>query len=110
MMTYLARLWRGDIGLACTYWVWGVNVASLGMGLGVLLGGGFSGLSALVVVWFFLYPACLIFIAVAVWRSGSKNAGSRVWVWLARFIVVTAPFRVLVDLGSVGTLMGDMGL
>ena len=53
MMTYLARLWRGDIALACTYWVWGVNVASLGMALGVLLGGGFSGLSALVVVWFF---------------------------------------------------------
>jgi hypothetical protein len=103
MMSYLGRLWRGDVGLACTYWVWGVLVVGIGIGAGGIFVAGLSGIPALAILWFVVYPASLIFMAVAVWRSSSKYAGPRVWVWLARFIIITAPFRLLASLGSLGT-------
>lgn len=86
-MSSAPSLWRGDRGLACTFWISGV------------LGGG-----ALVV--FFLFAAqatdsiiigligflavwgWLIFAGVSIWRAAARYEGSPLWAALARIAVV----------------------
>jgi hypothetical protein len=93
----VARLWRGEIGLARTYWLWGVVV---GGGVGLILGVGAAivGVSTGTRFPFALDQAFSIiwtpFIAVAIWRSAGNYKGRTIWKVLAR---INAVFGLLMS-------------
>ena len=86
-------LWRGDISLAKTYWLFGVVVGicfaitfafiefqssglSEGFGPVVIIG---------LILFYFIYA---IFINIAIWRSASKYQGPKRWAILAKIMVI----------------------
>lgn len=95
---YITRLWRGQISLDMTYWVWGV------------LFGGFlrrvletlsllytsartpGSISAFEVLSFVYYG----YISVAIWRSSGRYPGRRIWIVLARLSVVLGVIFTLI--------------
>jgi hypothetical protein len=90
-MDTLRRLWRGDVGLARTYWLWGFVIS--GIGGGVL--GGVAGVAAVAtgdhlifLIVFILAIIWGIFMSVAVWRSAGNYKGKQRWANLARLAVV----------------------
>jgi alpha/beta superfamily hydrolase len=94
-MSYLAKLWRGEIGLAITYWLWGVLIVGLGIGIAGLVAAAAAGSGAVFLIWLVLYVVSLGFVVVAIWRSAGHYTGPRIWVWLARIVCVLAVFRLL---------------
>ena len=91
-------LWRGNIPLAKTYWVYGfltnlVLLALFALAM-VLLPGPLL----------FLPPAAYlayhVIIMVAIWRSAGRYTGKRVWAEMARISVAASLARSLVALVS----------
>lgn len=83
---FIANLWKGDFGLAMTYWVYGV----LG---GIVWAVGILTLNAeresdLEKVIFFLMGTYYFIIYVGIWQAANKFTGSKVWAVLAKFVVV----------------------
>lgn len=96
-MDSVRRLWRGELPLATTYWVFGVLLGGVGSCLGwaviarrltplYLAGRGY----ALGVIYAFVLVAILygIFVSVAIWRSANKYTRPRRWQGLAKSGVV----------------------
>lgn len=90
----LENLFDGDLGLAMTYWVYGV----LG---GILWGVGIAALKPdpegdlIKLVW--LLFACYYFVVyVGIWQAADKFVGNKVWAILAKFtiIVVVLPLAI----------------
>jgi hypothetical protein len=83
---FVAKLWKGNFGLAMTYWVYGV----LG---GIVWSVSILALNAekesdLEKFIFFLMGAYYFVIYVGIWQSANKFTGSKVWAVLAKFVVV----------------------
>jgi len=82
---YALRLWRGQISLPVTYWVWGIGgkvvfrFAGRAMGEAPML---------LLLPFVAVAATYEIVILVAVWRSAGNHPGSPVWAALARLAVV----------------------
>jgi hypothetical protein len=89
---WLARLWRGEISLPVTFWLWGVlgnrlvfaAVAPVFEGARnpVVILGAFAG-----------YLAYAALVSVAVWRSARRYTGPRVWRDSARLSVALGILR-----------------
>jgi hypothetical protein len=92
-MDSVRRLWRGELPLATTYWVFGVLLGGVGSCLGwaviarrltplFLAGRGYG----LLVLYTFVLGASLygLFISVATWRSANRYTGPRRWQVLAK--------------------------
>jgi hypothetical protein len=92
---FFVRLFKGDISLPVTYWVFGVLIGGVGFWIvlevielnyatiatsssGIWLTQGFY--------WFII--ACSLYILIAIWRSAGKYSGKAVWAILARVAVV----------------------
>ncbi len=100
-MSFIDRLWRGKIGLALTYWAFGIALPLALLAVFALLGVYFewrggrppSGAAAfplaemLVVGYFLCFIAALVFVAVAVWRSAGRYRGPWHWPVLARLSI-----------------------
>lgn len=88
-------LWRGDVSLVKTYWLFGVLVGvcyfmvfayieyqssglSEGLGPAFIIG---------LMVSYFLY---VMFINIAIWRSASKYRGPKYWAILAKVMVLVS--------------------
>jgi len=105
----LARLWRGEIGLARTYWLWG---ALIGGGIGAILGASSGIIGALTHsrLPFAVNQAFFIiwtpFISVAVWRSAGNYKGRAIWKVLARIGAVLGILLVAVILISLFLRVG----
>lgn len=82
----LEDLWNGNLGLAMTYWVYGV----LG---GIVWGVAITALAPepetklIKLVWF-AFAAYYLVVYVGVWQAANKFVGSKVWAILAKFAVV----------------------
>lgn len=81
----LENLWEGNLGLAVTYWVYGV----LG---GFVWGVGIYALepdpkSDLQIVLFFLTGYYFV-VYVGIWRAANKYHGNKAWAILAKFVVI----------------------
>lgn len=88
---YLRRLWRGEIPLAETYWIWGVACSLIQRVLVHVI-------KPPPVIDFMLFPfviAYSAFIWVAIWRSSGHYAGPRIWTQLARVAVAGGIVMVL---------------
>jgi hypothetical protein len=88
----LRRLWRGEVSLVETYWVWGVAVNVL-LTLVLMLTGTAVPVIALLALIF--AASYLPFIAVAIWRSADRYQGPAIWPVLARTVVIIRIVRFL---------------
>jgi hypothetical protein len=90
----LENLWEGNLGLAMTYWVYGV----LG---GIVWGVGISALKPdpegdLVKLVWLLFTCYYFVIYVGIWQAANKYVGSKIWAILAKFaiIIVVLPIAI----------------
>ena len=90
---YLTRLWRGQIPLGMTYWVWGVLLNAFMRNLLI------QGATTPYRVTYFVYYA---FIMVAIWRSAGRYQGRRIWMMLARVSVILGVVFTLLVLFNTG--------
>ena len=90
--TVLTKLWRGDLGLAKSYWLWGIAVCSiLGIALN-LINPAPGTLPARILM--LIIMAYVAFVSIGIWRASDRYQGSRVWWALARLGVVINWFCV----------------
>lgn len=76
----IRNVWRGDAGLALTYWVYGVlGGAVLGIPLAFVTPG-----SALAIIEVFCLVTFLIWVNVGIWRAAGKYKGPKIWSFLSR--------------------------
>lgn len=92
---YLIRLFRGEIPLVITYWVFGVLIGGLSFRLGNwYLSNNFVEIirspagSNLVQTFSWVSIGFSVFILIAIWRSAARYQGRAVWKYLARLVVI----------------------
>ena len=107
------RLFRGDVSLPVTYWVFGVLIGGLGSSIVTevvefnyvhLAATWFGSLLVKGVYWCLL--AYSVFILIAVWRSAGNYQGKQVWAGLAR-VVVALSFASVAGGAAVGLQEGS---
>jgi len=92
----IARVWRGEEGLARTFWGWGFAVNVALKGVSMLL---FSHRAAAAMLAFLVFMlAYQVFISVAIWRSADRYDGYRGWAFLARLVVVLGVLQTVASL------------
>lgn len=90
----IVNLWKGNLGLAITYWVYGVlggvvwAVAILALDLKKD-----SSTANLVIVFMAIY---YFYVYVGIWRAASKYRGNRLWEILAKFVVVITVLPIII--------------
>lgn len=94
-MTLVRNLWRGDVSLVKTYWIYGVVVGICFAIVFAFIEYQSSGLHAglgpvFILGLIFCYFVYTSFINVAVWRSAGKYPGPRRWARLARIMVLVS--------------------
>ncbi|BDQ33677.1 hypothetical protein [Pseudodesulfovibrio portus] len=100
-MGLIKRLWRGEVDLARTFWVFGFTVGVLFRGAGLLLAVlaekniGFAAVLLSFGVFLIVYQ---VFISVAVWRSADRYQGYRGWAFLAKAMVVLGVVQLIAGL------------
>jgi hypothetical protein len=92
----LGRLWRGDVPLRITYWVYGVltNFVWL-VFIAFATAANSPSLLLLLVALSLTY---YVFIVVAIWRSAGRYAGNRIWGDLARATLALGLIRTVANL------------
>ena len=83
VMDVIARVWRGEGGLARTYWGWGF-LGSIVLGASLSLFPPGSPIALLALAFAIAY---LVWVYVGIWRSASQYKGPAVWAALAKFVV-----------------------
>ena len=108
-MSWLKQLWRGELSLSNTFWLFGVFGAFLLLPLLVFVLSKPLGLvfpymdiyamnepagAAIFIAWIVYY----IFALVAIWRSAGNYQGKKVWAILARIYVGVYSFGLAIQL------------
>ena len=110
MNNVFVALWRGDVPLVQTYWLWGALVVFLFKlpllwtedsltnveTVSLTYSGFLVGYSLVVIFYGF-------FISVAIWRSAGKYPGPRKWYYLAR---IASFYSFLSSIKSLAELLG----
>lgn len=94
-MQLIRSVWRGEVRLWATYWLWGVagNMTFvLVLAVLALLGGAASELW-LWAVWL-VSLAWFVFVFGAIWRAAGRHRGPRIWAVLARLGVCLGIVRM----------------
>ncbi len=105
-MELLRQLWRGNISLARTFWLYYFGVAILfKVGDKILTDGLFSSMTVLDYLIIYLIIGIqviyFVFILIAVWRSATKYKGSVVWAALAKLGVIIGTINLISQIQSV---------
>lgn len=103
-MNLIKRLWRGEIPLWKTFWLYGVLLPIV---VSIL----YPILLTIVVHFIFIYIAYIftlgilgliysVIIFVAIWGSAGKYEGDKIWAWLSKILVIfmAAIFLLVVSL------------
>ena len=87
-MSELEKVWRGEVGLSVTFWLWGVFIANILLGrvLGFIVDAIQNEFLSLLHTVFTV--AVNVFVVVAVWRSAGGYKGQLIWAYLARLVCV----------------------
>ncbi|MBC15769.1 membrane protein of unknown function [Pseudodesulfovibrio profundus] len=98
-MNFLRQLWRGEVALVKTYWIFGVLASFLLNGIVLLLSRSLAGTGAIwpMFVFWFISIIYTLFIAVAIWRSADKYTGRKVWAILAKIMVVLSVLQTVLN-------------
>lgn len=100
-----ADLWRGQIPLIVTFWLFGVAALAALEGLFFYLGlanpaGPLAIRAALIVIALnFVTAAYWVFISVGIWRSAGEYEGPQLWTYAARGLVLLAYLWTMVRIG-----------
>lgn len=80
----LTKVWRGEIGLKLTFWLWGVAIANIALGwiLGYMIEATEN--QFLILLHSLFAIVVNILATVAIWRSAGNYKGSVLWAFLAR--------------------------
>jgi hypothetical protein len=85
---------KGDLGLAKTYWLFGV-VGSLVISLISRL---FISIGSEPIIFIIIILAYSAVLWIAIWNSATKYEGEKIWAILAKIVVVLGVLRTLSDL------------
>lgn len=101
-METIRELWRGEISLPRTYWLWGSVIYGLVVVfVGTLMIAALvaaTGFPFLTSVWQSFIILGGMFMNVAIWRSAGNYQGPRVWTIVARIIAVLSLVGNLIQL------------
>lgn len=79
-MDAIAQVWKGQAGLAKTYWGWGLMGGLLwGVALSAVTPGSLPAILALLV-----FAAYFVIVNTGIWRAASQYQGMAVWAGLAK--------------------------
>ncbi len=90
---YIIRLFRGDISLKITFWIWFIII-------NIVLSKSIEFLfnkqtikelnisSYLVIIISIIYSLYLLFVFIAIWRSSTKYNGPKLWSILSKIVVI----------------------
>ena len=107
-MDFLKALWRGEVALVKTYWLFGAVGSLLLLEIPEIFFE-VSGLNettdpvalvTLATYGLILAPAFTIIISVAIWRSANRYTGSIWWAGLAKLSVVTSIVRFIMGIAE----------
>ncbi len=92
-MEALAKMWRGEVSLVKTFWLWGIaTIVGLSVGMQfVFLQMALAGLGRLLQLGIVIAAAGVAYqfvVSVGVWRSAGRYTGSRLWAISARAVSV----------------------
>lgn len=103
---YFIRLFKGEISLPMTYWVWFLFLNFI-----IVISSSFyfnsmpleptkiqKNIVLLIIIFVILYS---IFILIAVWRSASNHDGSKFWAIIAKIIVIINFINLISDIYNV---------
>ncbi len=102
-MDFLKALWRGEVALVKTYWLFGAIGSLLFLEIpeiffevsGLHETTDPAALVTLAIYGLILAPAFTILISVAIWRSATRFTGSIWWAGLAKLAVVANLVRFI---------------
>jgi hypothetical protein len=103
-MRAIGRLWRGEVGLARTFWIYGVVISAilsqLAFRLNVIRPPRSAWIDVAAPAVTVLSGVYLLFVAVAVWRSADRYPGPAVWPILAKLSMVGVVAVMLAHTGA----------
>lgn len=92
---FVSRLFRGDVSLPITYWVFGVLIGNIGFQIAhSIIEFNYLEIKSIqvgalsVMGFYWLFIGYNIFMLIAIWRSAGKYQGRAIWSGLARVAVV----------------------
>jgi len=91
---FITRIWKGNAGLAMTYWIYGV-VAGLIWSIALEIIQPVPG-SGTAKVFLSCMAAYFVVIYVGIWRAANKYKGRKAWISLAKFAVVIGALVVVI--------------
>ncbi|KXS32537.1 MAG: Uncharacterized protein AWT59_1370 [Candidatus Gallionella acididurans] len=95
LQLFMENLWFGDLGLATTYWVYGV-LGGIVWGIAIFALKPDPQGDLILVLWSLF--ACYYFVVyVGVWRSATKYVGNKIWTVLAKFAVIIVVLPVAIN-------------
>lgn len=98
-----SKLINGDLGLAKTYWLYGVLV-----GLFVnLIAGAITSTSFLIIL-VIIYTAYEIPVLIGIWRAAGKYQGLKVWAVLAKIAVILGAIMLTISFLAVLILLSEV--
>ena len=98
-MSLIGRIWRGEEGLARTFWGYGFGANILFTMLMIMaLSLHLPAWGIMAVLLFRL--VYMVFISVGIWRSAGRYTGNQAWAFLAKFMVVIGYINVFLSLGA----------
>lgn len=86
MMSKIRQMWRGELGLSKTGWIYGLlGMLCLAVPLTLMTSLGYQNefpmLALLLSVYILVYA---VFMGVSIWRAASKHTGHPAFAWLAK--------------------------
>jgi len=113
-MSYVKQLWRGEIPLVITFWVYGFFVSSvLSTPFNIMIEYNYSieaigryydnldiGFALIFLIYVILLYGFVFFMWVAIWRSANLYQGPRSWAVLAKATVVITSLSFGLALGN----------
>lgn len=105
MSALVRAVWRGEVRLWVTYWLWGVG-GNMSFVLVLALLYLAMGLGGRPWLWL-VYAASLVwfvFIFGAIWRAAGRYSGPRLWAVLARLGVCVGIVRMAAEAIALATL------
>lgn len=100
----IEKIWRGDSGLAVTYWIYGVVGSALfGIPFRFVKPG-----SPVAIITVILFSAYFIWVSVGIWRAANKYQGPKIWTLFTKVFValpvaaavIGVPAAILIPLFS----------
>ena len=101
-MEAISQIWKGQAGLAKTYWGWGMLGGLLwGIPLSTVTPG--SGIAVLVLLVFVAY---FFVVNTGIWRAAGQYQGLAVWAGLAKVAAVIGFFSIAAVVVAVASAIG----